>query len=299
MSSYLQGIIFLSCINLIAVLGLSLLTGFTGSFNFGQAGFLAIGAYVSVLMTMKLNAPFAVSLLCGMLASGGVSILLGWPTLRLKGDYFAIATLGFAEAIRLMIENLETVTGGSRGIVSIPNKTSLGLLVPTTLVLVWVMRNYISSLHGRACVAVREDEVAAQAISVNVFRYKQISFFVNGLLAGLAGGFMAHYVGFIQPSMFGIQKSTELIVMVIFGGMHSITGAVLSALILTGLPEILRAAAAWRLVTYGAAVVFIMVVRPEGLLGSWELRISTFRTLWTGFSRFVRNLYQRVLHGTS
>jgi branched-chain amino acid transport system permease protein len=297
MSVYVQGIIFLSCINLIAVLGLSLLTGFTGSFNFGQAGFLAIGAYVSTIMTMKLHAPFAVALASGMLASGGVSFLLGFPTLRLKGDYFAIATLGFAEAVRLLVENLEKVTGGSRGIVAIPTKTSLTTLVPLTLALVWLMRNYIGSRHGRSCVAVREDEVAAQAIAVPVFRYKQISFFVNGLLAGLAGGFLAHYVGFIQPSMFGIQKSTELIVMVIFGGMHSVTGAVVSAVILTSLPEILRAAAAWRLVMYGAAVVFIMVVRPEGLLGSWELTFQSLRNLGTGSARLARDLYSRVVHG--
>jgi branched-chain amino acid transport system permease protein len=297
MSEYLQGIIFLSCINLIAVLGLSLLTGFTGSFNFGQAGFLAIGAYASTLMTIKMHAPFGVALLTGMLASGLVSILLGLPTLRLKGDYFAIATLGFAEAIRLLVENLEKVTGGSRGIPSIPNKTSLVTLVPITLALVWVMRNYVGSRHGRNCIAIREDEIAAQSIAVNAFRYKQISFFVNGLLAGLAGGFLAHYVGFIQPSMFGIQKSTELIVMVIFGGMHSITGAVLSAVVLTSLPEILRAAAAWRLVVYGAAVVFIMVVRPEGLLGSWEISVGSMRALWRDLSRFFRQLFLRVFHG--
>ena len=299
MSVYFQGIITLSCINLIAVLGLSLLTGFTGSFNFGQAGFLAIGAYTSTLLTVKLNAPFPVALLSGMLMSGAVSILLGYPTLRLKGDYFAIATLGFAEAIRLLVENLEKVTGGSRGIPSIPEKTHLVTLVPITLVLVWVIRNYISSKHGRSCVAVREDETAAQAIAVNVFRYKQISFFVNGLLAGLAGGFLAHYVGFIQPSMFGIQKSTELIVMVIFGGMHSITGSVLSALVLTSLPEILRAAAAWRLVVYVGAVVFIMVARPEGLLGSWELSILNLRILWNDLARHGRNLKTRVFHGTT
>ena len=287
MTGYFQGLVCLSCINLIAVLGLSLLTGFTGSFNFGQAGFLAIGAYVSALMTIKLHVVFPVALLGGMLGAGAVSILLGYPTLRLKGDYFAIATLGFAEAIRLLIENLEKVTGGSRGIPNIPYSTHLSFLVPVTLVLVWAMRSYVTSRHGRNCVAVREDEIAANAIAVNVFRYKQISFLVNGMLAGLSGGFLAHYVGFIQPSMFGIQKSTELIVMVIFGGMHSVTGAVLSALVLTSLPEILRAAAAWRLVVYGAAVVFIMVVRPEGLLGSWELSLSSLRKIGTGLRRWV------------
>ena len=299
MSGYFQGLISLSCINLIAVLGLSLLTGFTGSFNFGQAGFLAIGAYVSALMTVKLHAPFALALLAGMGASGLVSILLGYPTLRLKGDYFAIATLGFAEAIRLLIENLEKVTGGSRGVPSIPTETHLAVLLPVTLVLVWVMRNYIASRHGRNCIAVREDEIAAHAIAVNVFRYKQVSFCVNGLLAGLAGGFLAHYVGFIQPSMFGIQKSTELIVMVIFGGMHSITGSLLSAVVLTSLPELLRAAAAWRLVVYGTAVVFIMVVRPEGLLGSWELSIASLRQLAATVTGKVTKCFGKVSNGAA
>jgi branched-chain amino acid transport system permease protein len=282
MSVYLEGIIILTCVNLLAVLGLSLLTGFTGSFCFGQAGFMAIGAYVAALMTLKLNAPFAVSLLCGTLAGGLISIPLGYPTLKLKGDYFAIATLGFAEAIRLLIENLEKVTGGSRGIPSIPTHTDLPTVLVATIFAVIMVRSYVSSRHGRNCVAVREDEIAAQAIAIDTFRYKQISFFINGMLAGLSGGFLAHYVGFIQPSMFGIQKSTELIVMVIFGGMHSVTGAILASAVLTGLPELLRAAAAWRLVAYGAVVVLIMVARPEGLLGSWELSWKNIQRLWLG-----------------
>jgi branched-chain amino acid transport system permease protein len=146
---------------------------------------------------------------------------------------------------------------------------------------------------------VREDEIAAHAIAVNVFRYKEISFCVNGMLAGLSGGFLAHYVGFIQPSMFGIQKSTELIVMVIFGGMHSITGSLLSAVVLTSLPEVLRAAAAWRLVVYGTAVVFIMVVRPEGLLGSWELSVASVRSLYSDTTSLISKCYRRVFHGAA
>lgn len=280
MSTYFQGIIILASINLIAVLGLSLLTGFTGSFCFGQAGFLAVGAYVSTLMTMKLNMPFLISLATGMMATGLISILLGYPTLKLKGDYFAIATLGFSEAIRLVIENLDKVTGGARGIPGIPTRTTLPLVILMAIIATVCIRFYVVSRHGRNCVAVREDETAAQSIGINTFRYKQVSFFINGLLAGLAGGLLAHYVGFIQPSMFSIIKSTELIVMVIFGGMHSVTGATLAAVVLTALPEVLRTAAAWRLVAYGAVVVFIMVARPEGLLGSWELSWTSMHVLW-------------------
>jgi branched-chain amino acid transport system permease protein len=231
-------------------------------------------------MTMKLNMPFLISLATGMMATGLISILLGYPTLKLKGDYFAIATLGFSEAIRLVIENLDKVTGGARGIPGIPTRTTLPSVILMAIIATVCIRFYVVSRHGRNCVAVREDETAAQSIGINTFRYKQVSFFINGLLAGLAGGLLAHYVGFIQPSMFSIIKSTELIVMVIFGGMHSVTGATLAAVVLTALPEVLRTAAAWRLVAYGAVVVFIMVARPEGLLGSWELSWTSMRVLW-------------------
>lgn len=284
MPLYAQGIIILTCINLISVLGLSLLTGFTGLFCFGQAGFMAVGAYIAGMATRYYQIPLPIALLLGAIAGGLISIPLGIPTLRLKGDYFAIATLGFAEAIRLLIENLESITGGSRGIPSIPTFANMPVIVLGTLVLVWLVRNYIGSRHGRNCVAIREDETAAQAIAINTFRYKQISFIINGMLAGLSGGLLAHYVGFIQPSMFGIPKSTELIVMVIFGGMHSITGAVLAAIVLTSLPELLRAASVWRLVIYGAVVVLIMIFRPEGLLGSWELNLTSLRKLGSQLS---------------
>ena len=256
------------------------MTGFTGLFNFGQAGFLAVGAYTTTILTTQYAVPFPVALLVGMFVSALTSFLIGYPTLRLKGDYFAIATLGFSEAVRLLIENLEKITGGSRGIPRIPIHTTLPVALGAAIVAVWLLANYVRSRHGRNCVAIREDELAAESIGVNSFRYKQISFAINAMLAGLSGGLLAHYIGFIQPSMFSIVKSTELIVMVIFGGMHSITGAVFATIVLTSLPELLRTAQAWRLVAYGALVVLIMVVRPEGLIGSWELTPANVRALF-------------------
>lgn len=279
MSEYYVGILILVCINLLAVLGLSLLTGFTGLFNFGQAGFLAFGAYTAAILTTRYDMPFALALVAAMIVGALVSFVVGWPTLRLKGDYFAIATLGFAEATRLLIENLEKITGGARGIPRIPNYTTLPLALFTAGAALWLVANFVRSRHGRNCVAIREDELAAEAIGIDSFRYKQLVFAINGMLGALAGGLLAHYVGFIQPSMFGIIKSTELIVMVIFGGMHSLTGAVFAALVLTSLPELLRAAQAWRLVAYGALVVLIMIVRPEGLMGSWELTPANLKAL--------------------
>jgi branched-chain amino acid transport system permease protein len=281
MSEYYIGILILVCINLLAVLGLSLMTGFTGLFNFGQAGFLAVGAYTATILTTRYSVPFAAALLAGMITSMLTSFVIGYPTLRLKGDYFAIATLGFSEAVRLLVENLEKITGGSRGIPRISTLTNLPIALAAAVVALWLVANYVRSRHGRNCVAIREDELAAESIGINSFRYKQIVFAINAMLAGLAGGLLAHYIGFIQPSMFSIVKSTELIVMVIFGGMHSLTGAVFGTLLLTSMPELLRAAQAWRLVAYGALVVLIMVARPEGLMGSWELTPANIKGLWT------------------
>lgn len=281
MSQYYVGILILVCINLLAVLGLSLLTGFTGLFNFGQAGFMAVGAYTATILTTQHSVPFGVALVAGMVAALLTSFVIGYPTLRLKGDYFAIATLGFSEAVRLLVENLEKITGGSRGIPRIHTYTTLPVAAGAAIVALWLVANYVRSRHGRNCIAIREDELAAESIGVNAFRYKQISFAINAALAGLSGGLLAHYIGFIQPSMFSIVKSTELIVMVIFGGMHSLTGAVFATLALTSLPELLRAAQAWRLVVYGALVVLIMVARPEGLMGSWELTPANIKALFT------------------
>ncbi len=271
MSEYTIGILILACVNLISVLGLSLLTGFTGQFNFGQAGFMAIGAYTAAILTTRLGAPMAVAIAAAMAMSGLASVLIGYPTLRLKGDYFAIGTLGFAEAIRLVIENFDKLTGGSRGIPRIQTYTTLPVALAAVAVALVVVASYIGSTHGRNCIAIREDEMAAEAIGVDAFRYKQVSFAINAVLAGLSGALLAHYVGFIQPSMFGLVKSTEMIVIVIFGGMQSLTGAVIATFLLTALPEVLRAAMAWRLVLYGVLVVFIMIVRPEGVMGTWEL----------------------------
>jgi branched-chain amino acid transport system permease protein len=280
MTIYIQGIVYLFSINLISVMGLSLLTGFTGSFCFGQAGFMAVGAYTSGMLTKLVGWPLWLGIICGALAGALISIPIGLPTLKLKGDYFAIATLGFAEAVRLILENLQQYTGGARGIPGIETMDSPVPVLIIALVIYVLIRFYVASTHGRSCIAIREDEMAANCIGINSPRMKTISFFVNGLLAGLAGALLAHYVGFIQPSMFGMAKSTELIIMVIFGGMHSVTGALLSTVMLTSLPELLRAASIWRLVAYGLLVVIIMVVRPEGLLGSWELSIANLKALW-------------------
>ena len=280
---YIQGILMLAGINLIAVLGLSLLTGFTGLFSFGHAGFMAIGAYLGALITVSpttspagLGLPFAVGVIAGGAGAGIVSYFIGRITLNLKGDYFCIATLGFGEAIRLILNNVQ-LFGGSRGWPGVPYKSTLPAIIIVDILAVIFLANLVRSRHGRNMIAVREEELAAQIAGVNVFKYKMIALVVSAVYAGVAGVFFGHYMTFIQPKMFSMTKSTELTIIVIFGGLGSISGSVLGALLLTALPEILRAFEIWRLVFYGAAVILIMISRPKGLMGGMELTPAGIR----------------------
>lgn len=267
---YVKGILILSGINLMAVLGLSLLTGFTGLFSFGHAGFMAIGAYAAAFIGVNLGLPLIVSLLAGGLVAGIISLFIGRLTLKLKGDYFCIATLGFGEAIRLVLDNVQ-VFGGARGWPGIPIRIDLWNVILINLAGIAFMISLVNSRHGRNMIAIREEELAAKTIGIDTFRYKMISLFTSAVYAGIAGGLVGYYTGFLQPKMFGMTKSTELTIIVIFGGIGSVSGSVLGALLLTALPELLRAFALWRLVAYGVAVIFIMISRPEGLMGGKEI----------------------------
>jgi branched-chain amino acid transport system permease protein len=280
---YILGIMILSAINLVAVLGLSILTGFTGLFSFGHAGFMAIGAYVSAIVTARMHLPFGagnfiVGIVAAGLVAGLISIFLGRLTLNLKGDYFCIATMGFGEAIRLLLNNWKWV-GGARGWESIPQFDGISTVIPFAVaaVAVVVSWNIVNSRQGRNMVAVREEELAAQMAGINVMRTKMVALVTSAILAGIAGALMANFVGFIAPKTFNMVKSTELTITVIFGGLGSISGSVLGAILLTALPEIFRAFANWRLVFYGLAVIVIMVGRPQGLIGGMELTPAGIR----------------------
>jgi len=286
---YLSGILILTGINLMTVLGLSLLTGFTGLFSFGHAGFMAIGAYTAAMITLKFNIlpesmfqlQFYLALIAGGLVAMIFSLIIGKLTLNLKGDYFCIATLGFGEAIRLILDNVDYF-GGARGLSSITTQgtTTLTNVVIINIIAVTVLVFIIKSRHGRNMVAIREEELAAQTIGIDVFKYKMISFAISAFYAGIAGGLMAHYFGYIQPIMFKLVKSTELTIIVIFGGLGSVSGSVVGTILLTFLPELLRSFANWRLVLYGAAVIIIMISRPQGLMGGKEFSIK-------GLVRFI------------
>lgn len=272
---YIVGILILSGINLMTVLGLSLLTGFTGMFSFGHAGFMAIGAYVAASITTKMTwMPFYAALMAGGIAAMLVSFFIGKLTLNLKGDYFCIATLGFGEATRLILDNIQYF-GGARGLsgISTCNTTTLFNVAAINVIAIYVLMSVIKSRHGRSMVAIREEELAAQTIGINVFKYKMTALAISAFYAGIAGGLMAHYLGYIQPVMFKLVKSTELTIIVIFGGLGSVSGSVIGAVLLTFLPELLRSFYNWRLVIYGAAVILIMITRPQGLMGGREFSI--------------------------
>lgn len=266
---YIEGILILVGVNLMVVLGLSLLTGFTGLFSFGHAGFMLIGAYVSAICSMNFGMPLVISMIAGAVAAMLVAAVIGYFTLGLKGDYFCIATLGFGESMRLIFDNIDYF-GGARGLSGIPMETNLTVVIIICTMAVVVMTLLIKSRHGRSMIAIREEELASQAIGINVFRYKMISFAISAAFAAIGGALYAHYLGYLQPLMFQLTKSTELTIMVIFGGLGSIGGSVVGAFVLTFIPELFRAFASWRLVVYGAVVILIMATRPQGLMGGYE-----------------------------
>lgn len=277
---YIQGVLVLVGIYLLPVLGLSLLNGFTGLFSFGHAGFMAIGGYVTAFMVVKLHMPFIPSLIIGGLTASLISIFIGRFTLNLKGDYFCIVTLGFGEAIRLILDNIQYF-GGSRGWPGIPKAENIfWLVVIIDIIAVAVLWNIIHSRHGRNMIAIREEEMASQVIGIDVFKYKMISLVISAFYAGVGGGLLGSYLTFLQPTLFSLARSQELIIMVIFGGMGSISGSILGTLVLVSLPEILREFSTWRLVIYGASVVFIMIARPEGLMGGKEFSLKGVKRLF-------------------
>ena len=281
MLTYITGVFTVTGIYLIAILGVSILTGFTGLFSMGHAGFMAIGAYVSALIVKGTGLPLGVGLVCGMVAATLVGVLIGYPTLRLKGDYFVIATLGVGESMKLLVENLK-ITGGARGLNGVSGGTNVFLVWGLVVLIVVLLVNFLRSKHGRNCMAVREEELAAAAIGINTTSYKMLGMAISCALCGLSGALLAHYMKYLHPSMFTMAKSNELIMTVILGGRGSLTGTILAALILVPLPEILRFEGfqAWRMVIYGLLVVVVIVFKPSGLLGTNELRWSQVKTFF-------------------
>lgn len=291
MFSYWLGVATLTCIYLIAILGVSILVGFTGLFSLGHAGFMAIGGYVTAIVTKSLGVPFFISLFIGVIIAMLIGGFIGRMTLRLKGDYFVIATLAIGECTKLLIENLPTLTGGARGLTDVPKVTTFPIAFGFLICTVLLLKNFLHSKQGRNCVAVREEELAAGSVGINTTHSKMTAFLISCGLCGLAGGLLAGYMGYLYPTMFTMAKSNELTMIVILGGAGSLTGTLLAGSILIPLPELLRIPSVedWRMVAYGVLVVLVVVFKPSGLMGNQEFNITRVFKILKGDK--LRNQY--------
>jgi branched-chain amino acid transport system permease protein len=273
---------------LIAALGLNLILGFTGQFTMGHAAFMSIGAYGSAIMTKNFNMPFPIALLVGIILSGILAALIGYPILRLKGDYLAICTLGFGEIVKVVIQNIDYV-GGARGISGIPGKTSFLIVFICAALCYAILKNLIHSSKGRAIMSVREDEIAAEAMGINSTKYKMTAFIIGSSMAGLAGGLYAHFNSFIDPASFNFAKSIELITYVVLGGMGSLSGTVIGTSILIYLPEALRGLSdvfkTYRILIYAVLLVVMMIFRPQGILGTREISVANIVKFFKKFNK--------------
>ena len=277
-NSYYKGIITLALINIMLAVSLNLIVGFTGQLCLGHAGFMSIGAYVSAVLTQKAGMPFIVSIFLGAIIACIFAALIGYPTLKLTGDYFAITTLAFCEIIRIIIMNIDLV-GGARGFTGIPRETNFTLAFLFMVITVIVIYNIIHSSQGRAMLSVRENEIAAESMGINAFKYKMLAFIIAAFFAGLAGGLYAHYMGYIQPASFDFNKSIDYLTFVVFGGMGSLSGSIIATIVLTFLPELLRGLGEFRMLIYPLALILLMIFRPQGLLGDKEVSLNVFKKL--------------------
>jgi branched-chain amino acid transport system permease protein len=288
MASYVNSVLILTGINLVAVIGLTILTGFAGLFSTGHAGFMAIGAYTAAIASLNLGCPFPVSLLAGGITATLMGLLIGYPTLKnkLSGDYFAIAMLGFGEAVKLAFLNLKVV-GGAQGLSGIPLKTNLVWVAGICIVGIWGARNLVNSQYGKNLLVLRDQELAAEALGIDVFKHKLIAMLFSAFYAGIAGGLYAHFFTYLQPEALGSTKSTEILVPVVLGGVRSLSGPILAALLLGIGIEMLRAASFLRIIAYALCIILIMLFRPEGLMGGREITIE-------GTRKFLARVYARI-----
>ncbi|MCL1837890.1 MAG: branched-chain amino acid ABC transporter permease [Propionibacteriaceae bacterium] len=274
-NDYIQATMVTICINIILASSLNLITGFTGQFSLGHAGFMSIGAYTTALVTMNFPTVwgFVGGLLLGAVIAAIIGLLIGLPTLRLSGDYLAIATLGMAEIIRVLMLNFE-FTNGAAGLIGIPRMVDWNWLFVFTAGSVILIANLLRSAPGRNMIAVREDEIAATSIGVNALQAKTLAFVVGAFFGALAGGMYSTYFYVIKPDIFGFLKSVDILIIVVLGGLGSLSGSVIAAILLALISTILQDFSDLRMVIYGLILVVIMVFRPQGLLGDREITLS-------------------------
>ncbi|MEG2372362.1 MAG: branched-chain amino acid ABC transporter permease [Hydrogenoanaerobacterium sp.] len=303
--SYIRRILSLCAIYTIMGLSMNLVNGFTGMFSLGQAGFMAIGAYTVAIFTVPIEQratvfylepmhpaianvymPFIVALILGGLLSAVAAFLIGAPVLRLRGDYLAIATLGFSEIIRIVFTNLQTITNGSLGIKNIPTIKSLWWTIGSAVIVVILMSLLINSSYGRAFKAIREDEIAAEAMGINLFKHKVISFMISAFFAGIGGGLFAALLGTVDPKQFIFTLTYNFLLIIVLGGMGSISGTVIGAFLVTGGLEWLRFLDSpltignveiplfrpgLRMVVFSVLLMLVVLFYRKGLMGQNEL----------------------------
>ena len=272
-NSYDRGV-WIDCgINIILAVSLNLILGHTGQFSLGHAGFMSVGGYtaakISLVFSPGVPEPMRPLLLISALLSGGLlaaaaGLVVGVPSLRLKGDYLAIVTLGFAEIIRVILQNTEAV-GGASGLSGIPKFTTLGWSFGFAIITIYVVSALVNSTYGRGFLAVSDDEVAAGSMGINPVRYKVTAFVIGAFFAGIAGGLYAHHKQTLVPTGFDWLKSIDIVVMVILGGMGRTPGVIVAAIVLTWLPEHLRVFADYRMIIYALMIIALMLLRPQGL----------------------------------
>ena len=273
-------------ISIILAVSLSLVVGFLGELSLGHAGFMCVGAYIggkaAALLVPALGntiPTFLIALVIGAAAAAVCGVIIGIPALRLRGDYLAIITLGFGEIIRVVLTNIDSVLGfkltyGASGLKWIPKISTFTLVLLCVILTCTVIHMIMKSRHGRAILAIRDNEIAAESCGVPVTYYKVFAFSLSAFFAGLAGCLYAGYIGSLQPGSFGFMKSIEILVMVVLGGRGSMLGSVLAACVLTVLPELMRGFDDLRMVMYSLVLIVMMLFRPEGLLGSYDFSLS-------------------------
>ncbi|MEA5016726.1 MAG: branched-chain amino acid ABC transporter permease [Candidatus Limiplasma sp.] len=274
MSDYLSYLIQGTCIAIIGVVSIFPLSGMTGLFSFGQAAYMAVGAYVAGILALQTAVPYWLCFVAGIVVSGLVAVIVGFPCLRLRRDYFSLMSLFLGEAITAVIKKFSAVTGGAGGISNIPHLVGLPEIIISTVLCIVIVASYKNSRYGRISLAIKTDELASKSFGINVFAHKMKVYVFTSMIAGFAGVLYAFYLTYLDPSLFGWTRSSEWLIFLSFGGVNSLTGSVLFTALLTLMPEVLRFASQSRIILYCVLILLVINFRPEGVMGEFELSIS-------------------------
>jgi len=301
LSRYYSTILVMVAVYIIMGASLNIATGFLGQLVLGHAGFMALGAYSAALTAIALQeyiaSPlllFIVSALVAMMVAAIAGLVVGTPALRLRGDYLAIMTLGFGEIVKVVLTNLE-ITEGAQGLRGIPRIMNFPIAFFTMVLIVGIIALFMNTRHGRALISIREDEIAAESVGINITKYKIIGFVMASMFGGVGGAIYAFQVGVLVPTAFNFMKSVDIFVIVVLGGMGSLSGGIIAAIVLTFLPEALRDFASYRLLIYSVLLILTMLFRPQGLMGTKEFALTwtDIKTKLMKFTHWLKKLFKR------